>query len=344
MKPRLFIGSSTERLPIAKELKRGLDACSEVVIWDEAPEFDLGESILDGLIKVGNLYDFALFVVGPDDSSIVRGTEHQIVRDNVVFELGLLMGRIGRGRALWLSPKGEGTLHTPSDLDGIVHLMFNEPDSTASTALSVAVADTCARICRHIKNKGPRNDGPVHQVTMNQALCLASKQYSEARFKKDIEYIHEFFSQRLVTSEQGVSAEHFQKYFMPGKYWDIVHLGLFVDKDNGRMLFDSPSGVGTTESLGVEAIEGMIKACRASLVVIITCDSLRFGERLARFTNVVAGHQPIAPQAALDWAKVFYQSLSLGEPLSQSFYRAQDQADPGLILMARKDVCFRPTA
>ena len=38
----------------------------------------------------------------------------------------------------------------------------------------------------------------------------------------------------------------------------------------------------------------MIKECGASLVVIITCDSLKFGEQLARFTNVIAGHQAIA--------------------------------------------------
>ena len=74
----------------------------------------------------------------------------------------------------------------------------------------------------------------------------------------------------------------------------------------------------------------------------ITCDSLRFGEQLARFTNVIAGHQAIAPGAALDWAKVFYQALSYGEALSQAFYKAQDAADPGLILMARSDICFRP--
>lgn len=90
----------------------------------------------------------------------------------------------------------------------------------------------------------------------------------------------------------------------------MVHLGLFVDKENQRMLFDPPSGAGEMEFLRIEAVEGMIKQCGASLVVIITCDSLRFGEQLARFRNVIAGHQAIAPRAALDWAKMFYQALS----------------------------------
>ncbi|HET6959777.1 MAG TPA: hypothetical protein VFI56_24455 [Vicinamibacterales bacterium] len=94
------------------------------------------------------------------------------------------------------------------------------------------------------------------------------------------------------------------------------------------------------ESLPAQAIEGMIKDCRAALVVIITCDSLRFGEQLARFTNVIAGHQAIAPRAALSWSKVFYQALSTGMPLSQAFDKAQDMTDPGLVLLARRDLRF----
>jgi hypothetical protein len=108
------------------------------------------------------------------------------------------------------------------------------------------------------------------------------------------------------------------------------------------MLFDaSPGHPGGAEFLGIQAIEGMIKECGASLVVIITCDSLRFGEQLARFTNVIAGYQAIAPYSALSWAKVFYQALSIGVPLSQAFDRAQDAADPGLVLLARRDIKFR---
>src|ERR1035438_5572268 len=105
-KPRFFIGSSTERLPVAHALKKILAECAEVKVWDEATEFALGKSTLDGLIKVGEVYDFALLVFGQDDSTMIRGSEFMTVRDNVIFELGLLMGQMGRGRALWLSPQG----------------------------------------------------------------------------------------------------------------------------------------------------------------------------------------------------------------------------------------------
>ena len=344
-KVRFFIGSSSERLPIARALKKMLATYADSTVWDEAPEFALGESTLDGLTKVGKIYDFALLVFGQDDSSIIRGSDYLVVRDNVIFELGMLMWKIGRGRALWLSPRGSKAPHTLTDLDGIVHLQFNEPDDLKEdAALTASLEDARLRICRHIDMLGPRNDGPVDRVPMKQVLCLASKQYSQARFKEDIEYIHRFFSPREVTSEQSVTADHFQDYFAPRRSWDIVDFGLFVDRDDPRMFFDPPTAAGDREFLRVEAVEGMIKQCGASLVVIITCDSLRFGGRLARFTNVIAGHQAIASGAALSWAKVFYQALSYGEPLSQSFYKAQDATDPGLILMARRDIFFRREA
>jgi hypothetical protein len=341
MKPTLFIGSSTERLPIARGLKQRLTKCADVTVWNEAPEFEMGESILNGLIKVGEMYDFALLVFGQDDSTMMGGVEHPTVRDNVIFELGLFMGHMGTGRAFWLSPKGSKAPHVARDLEGIIHLEFDEHEMTNATSNPGSLDETCDKVSRQISSLGFRTNRTSHVVPMRQALCLASSQYSQARFQQDLDYIHAFFSERKVTSEQGVTADRFQDYFSPNRLWDIVHLGLFVDKENQRMLFDTPSGTGDKESIRIQAIEGMIKDCGAALVVIITCDSLKFGEQLARFANVIAGHQAITPSGALSWAKVFYQALSVGMPLFQAFDKAQDAADPGLVLLARRDIRFR---
>jgi len=340
MKPKLFIGCSSKRLPIARALGRLLAGSVDVAVWEDAPEFAIGESILDGLIKVGKAYDFAILIFGQDDVTMMGGVEIPTVRDNVIFELGLFMGHMGKGRAFWLNASGARAAYLSSDLAGIIHLEFQEPDTTDPAALTASLAAACVRIQQQVGALGPRTDRIGHVVPMKQALCLASRQYSEERFKEDIKYIHAFFSEREVTSEQGVTADHFQSYFAPNRFWDIVHLGVFVDKDNQRMLFDAPSAGGPAESLPIQAIEGMIKDSAAALVVIITCDSLKFGEQLARFTNVIAGHQAIAPRAALSWAKVFYQALSVGMPLSHAFDKAQDMADPGLVLLARRDIRF----
>jgi hypothetical protein len=265
----------------------------------------------------------------------MMGTEKvATVRDNVIFELGLFMGLMGTGRAMWLSPASNRP-QIATDLGGLVHLEFEEPDLTDADAIKKALAEARDRIRGQVAALGYRGN----VVQMKQALCLASSQYSQARFQADLEYIHNFYSKEEVTSEQGVTADRFVDYFGPGRHWDIVHLGLFVDKENQNMLFDSSKG-GDREALRAQAIEGMIKDCGAALVVIITCDSLKFGEQLARFTNVIAGHQAIAPSAAISWAKIFYRGLANGLPLSTSFEKAQDAADPGLVLLARRDIRF----
>src|SRR5688500_20310996 len=94
VKPTLFIGSSTQRLPIARALKEVLYGCADVTLWQDAPEFQLGLSLLNGLTKVGERYDFALLVFGQDDCTMMSGVEVPTVRDNVIFELGLF--KIGR--------------------------------------------------------------------------------------------------------------------------------------------------------------------------------------------------------------------------------------------------------
>lgn len=151
MKPTLFIGSSTERLPIARGLKQILMDCADVTVWDEAPELQvIGASILNSLVKVGELYDFALLVFGQDDSTMMSGVKTPTVRDNVLFELGLFMGHMGRDRAFWLSPKGSKAPHVSSDLDGIIHLVFDEPEMADDTSILGSLAEIREKINRQI--------------------------------------------------------------------------------------------------------------------------------------------------------------------------------------------------
>ncbi|MFS1985958.1 TIR domain-containing protein [Vibrio breoganii] len=42
-----------------------------------------------------NTFDAAIFVLSPDDVVKIRGTEQTVTRDNVVFELGMFIGRLG---------------------------------------------------------------------------------------------------------------------------------------------------------------------------------------------------------------------------------------------------------
>src|SRR5947209_1636391 len=120
MKPRMFIGSSSEGLGLAYAVQSNLQSTSEVTVWDQGaikPSTTVLESLLDYL----NDSDFALFIFNPDDVINIRGEETASVRDNVLLELGLFTGRLGKERCFILTPEGSD-IRTPTDLLGITRL------------------------------------------------------------------------------------------------------------------------------------------------------------------------------------------------------------------------------
>lgn len=116
-KPKLFIGSSVEGLNVAYAVQDNLMHTSECTVWDQGV-FNLSESSLESLIKALNSSDFGVFIFTPDDYIKIRGESNLAVRDNVLFELGLFVGRLGRERSFIIVPDNKN-FHLPTDLIGI---------------------------------------------------------------------------------------------------------------------------------------------------------------------------------------------------------------------------------
>jgi Predicted nucleotide-binding protein containing TIR -like domain len=138
MKPRVFIGSSTEGLPVAYALQSNLDGDAEVTVWEQNV-FNPSEYILESLLKKLEATDFGIFVFSPDDLVRIRGQEQAAVRDNVIFEFGLFVGHLGRQYSVMLLPKGE-QLRIPTDLWGVNVLTFdsNRKDGNLQAAVGPA--------------------------------------------------------------------------------------------------------------------------------------------------------------------------------------------------------------
>ena len=96
-KPKLFIGSSSESLPIAEVLQTYLQRDVDVRLWNQGI-FGLSDYTLDALLSVVTEFDFAVFVFAADDTVKSRGKRYLVARDNVVLELGLFVSRLGRKR------------------------------------------------------------------------------------------------------------------------------------------------------------------------------------------------------------------------------------------------------
>jgi predicted nucleotide-binding protein/fido (protein-threonine AMPylation protein) len=149
-KPRLFIGSSTEGLPIAEALQVGLEYDAEVTVWSQGV-FGLSTLTLEALIEQAKDSDFAVLVLTADDMLIKRGESKPVARDNVLFELGLFIGIAGRYRTFVVHPRGHD-MHMPTDLSGLAVATY-DPNRSDSNLLA-AVGAACTQIKHAVRDQG----------------------------------------------------------------------------------------------------------------------------------------------------------------------------------------------
>ena len=150
LKPALFIGSSTEGIEFARGIRDLLEQDAEVTLWDDGV-FSLSATLIEGLVDAVQRFDFATLVLTPDDLLLNRGSEIMGPRDNVLFELGLFMGRLGRDRTFIVRPRS-AVLKLPTDLAGITAATYEWPRSDGNHRSAVGPA--CDRIREHIRNRG----------------------------------------------------------------------------------------------------------------------------------------------------------------------------------------------
>lgn len=149
--PTVFIGSSRESLPIATAIQAGLPPAQIATrLWSEGV-FGASQFPIDDLEREIGAADFGVLVLGPDDKVASRGRDHDAPRDNVVFELGLVMGACGRKRAFLAIPRGTD-VKIPTDLLGLTPVWY---DATAATSHD-AVIDACTMLTRTMLAAGPR--------------------------------------------------------------------------------------------------------------------------------------------------------------------------------------------
>jgi predicted nucleotide-binding protein len=147
-KVRVLIGSSTEGLPVAREMQSQLQYEFEVEVWNQGTVFGLGTSTLEALEAAVLSYDFGVFIFTPDDETYVRGQVKQVARDNVVFELGLFTGKLSRKRAFVIQPRRGVVL--PSDLAGITTATYDQEHANLSAALGPACQEVRRAIAKEL--------------------------------------------------------------------------------------------------------------------------------------------------------------------------------------------------
>jgi len=154
-KTRVFIISSAEALEIAREVKASFDHDDSIFveIWTEGV-FKIAHYTLDDLTQKVEDSDFAIAIAHGDDTIATRGQTWPTPRDNVIFELGLFMGKLGRQRAILMEPRDE-KVKLPSDLAGITTVAYRRQKDGEDLAAVLGTA--CHQLRKHILAMGPNN-------------------------------------------------------------------------------------------------------------------------------------------------------------------------------------------
>jgi hypothetical protein len=122
-----------------------------ISLWQS--KFEFSAAYIESLERASSETDFAILVLTPDDVTMSRETEKPAPRDNVVFELGLFIGGLGRERC-FLVHEQRADLKIPTDLLGVKAATFERlPTRDLKAALEVQ----CFLISERITVLGSRN-------------------------------------------------------------------------------------------------------------------------------------------------------------------------------------------
>ncbi|MGK5076546.1 TIR domain-containing protein [Janthinobacterium sp. ZB1P44] len=148
-KPKVFIASSVEGLNVAYNTQSNLEHDCDATVWPQGV-FRISVSPLDSLVRQVENSDFAIFVFTPDDAVTMRKESVNTVRDNVIFELGLFLGRLGRERCFIVAPNVP--MHIPTDLVGVTPAIYSAERDIAEIAATLGPA--CNEIRMAMKRLG----------------------------------------------------------------------------------------------------------------------------------------------------------------------------------------------
>lgn len=152
-KIHVFIISSVESLNVARTIQNAFAHDPFVTtVWTDGV-FKVTNYTLQSLEEVLSKSDFAIAIAHSDDSAKFRGVEWPTPRDNVIFELGLFMGHLGRHRAILMEPRDEG-IKLPSDLAGITTIPYRYEKGSDIAAI---MGPACNALREHILHHGPNN-------------------------------------------------------------------------------------------------------------------------------------------------------------------------------------------
>jgi CRP/FNR family cyclic AMP-dependent transcriptional regulator len=148
-----LILSSLKGLPVARTIETLFEYEPFLVqVWRNGLFLETGYS-LENLERELESADFGIVIANAADAMAANDPSSTPPRDSAVFELGLLIGKLGRHRTLLLEP-GDKDADLSPNASSVATLSYPRP---GASHLLTAMRPTYDQLSEHIKQFGPRN-------------------------------------------------------------------------------------------------------------------------------------------------------------------------------------------
>jgi hypothetical protein len=145
LRPKVFIGSSSQGYEIAEKVKDCLSVCGDCFLWKDGGVWEANRSTFDNLLRIVNYFDFGVFVATADDLTLTNNNIVIESRDNVILEMALFLGAVGKDKSFLLVEDG---IKLPSDFNGIYMPRFNR---NSNSSINEACSAYTQKISEHYR-------------------------------------------------------------------------------------------------------------------------------------------------------------------------------------------------
>lgn len=217
---RVFIASSSENREVTEAIAKVMNGETRFNI-QPAPwhlgTFKLSKTYIESLEGELDRAVFAVLVLTSNDIAYIRNQEYAVPRDNVLFELGLFMGRLGRDHCYLLH--SENGTKLPTDLLGVNTATYSE-----SEPLIASLTDAMTGILNRIEE--------LEQQRL-RAFCARVDGYwwerIHTKLTKEISFFHALTDETL-TRVKFVDGQHFNQCGKKIGDWKSILVGFNEDQ------------------------------------------------------------------------------------------------------------------
>jgi hypothetical protein len=205
---------------------------------------------------------------------------------------------------------------------------------------------TLAADLKEVEKKYIQAGQGSERIENPRILCAASEQYAEPSlgFHLDVAVLEKAFPKR-VEIERKLTGKRLRDLLINQRF-DIVHLVLAVDPDNGDLIF-SPIDFATykpatsaPDRMSAEGFAALLVESNTRLVVLATCKALLLAVEVAHVANMAASDATITGTEAEEWEECFYGLLAQGKPLFKAFDITKSQTTVPVRAIRKKDLVF----